>query len=29
MDLKRLVWALSENGIVYYTMTYCLGDISV
>ena len=21
--------ALSENGIVYYTMTYCFGDISV
>ena len=21
--------ALSENGIVYYAMTYCFGDISV
>ena len=21
--------ALSENGIVYHAMTYCLGDISV
>ena len=26
---KRSRYALSENGIVYYAMTYCFGDISV
>ena len=25
----RSRYALSENGIVYYAMTYCSGDISV
>ena len=25
---ERSLYALSENGIVYYTMTYCFGDIS-
>ena len=25
---KRSRYALSENGIVYYAMTYCFGDIS-
>ena len=25
----RSRYALSENGIVYYTMTYCFGDIRV
>ena len=26
---ERSCYALSENGIVYYAMTYCFGDISV
>ena len=26
---ERSRYALSENGIVYYAMTYCFGDISV
>ena len=26
---KRSRYALSENGIVYYAMTYCFGDIRV
>ena len=26
---ERFRYALSENGIVYYAMTCCLGDISV
>ena len=26
---ERSRYALSENGTVYYAMTYCLGDISV
>ena len=26
---KRSRYALSANGIVYYAMTYCFGDISV
>ena len=26
---ERFRYALSENGIVYYAMTYCLGDIRV
>ena len=25
----RSCYALSENGIVYYAKTYCLGDISI
>ena len=26
---ERSRYALSENGIVYYAMIYCFGDISV
>ena len=26
---ERSRYALSENGIVYYAMTYCFGDISI
>ena len=26
---KRPCYALSENGIVYYAMTDCFGDVSV
>ena len=26
---ERSRYALSENGIIYYAMTYCFGDISV
>ena len=26
---ERSRYAISENGIVYYGMTYCFGDISV
>ena len=26
---ERSRYALSENGIVYYAMTYCFGDIRV
>ena len=26
---ERSRYTLSENGIVYYAMTYCFGDISV
>ena len=26
---ERSCYALSENGIAYYAMTYCFGDISV
>ena len=26
---ERSRYALSENGIVYYAMTYCFGDIGV
>ena len=26
---ERSLYALSENGIVYYALTYCFGDISV
>ena len=26
---ERSRYALLENGIVYYAMTYCFGDISV
>ena len=26
---ERSHYALSENGIAYYAMTYCFGDISV
>ena len=26
---KRYRYALSENGIVYYAMTYCFGDIRI
>ena len=26
---ERSHYALSENGFVYYAMTYCFGDISV
>ena len=28
-ESERSRYALSENGIVYYAMTYCFGDISV
>ena len=26
---ERSCYAISDNGIVYYAMTYCFGDISV
>ena len=29
MHLEKSCYALSENGIVYYAMTYCFGEISI